>query len=328
MICVTMTSMPNRDPIDDNLSITDQALAWFAKLQKGGIGKVEKQQFELWCKLNPSHLKAYEQTEQFWRQLEVPAKAIHARMQAGESRPITKPSRWPYFTWVNCCLLLFAVISLQLPGFIQDWQSDYVTVAGERRIIALADSSRLTLNTNSAVIIEFSGTQRTVKLLRGEAYFEVAANKVRPFVVVADEVAARAVGTAFSVAALDSNKKEITVSEGVVTVTSGTQNQQLLANQHVRWRGGGLESAETVDIENYLAWRHGQVVFSRQPLAEVIQEVNRYRKWPIIIANRALAKRVISGVFKTDDPKAVISALTHTLHAKNINLPGGPAVIY
>lgn len=320
--------MPDCDPTDNLQSVSDQALAWMARLQNGGVSKAERQRFQDWCASDPSHQQAYDQAELFWQLLDNPAKNVHARLQDRPSGKLARTSYWPSFARAACFMLMLAGLSSMLPKVIQDWQSDYVTAAGERRLISLADGSRITLNTGSAVAVEFTAAQRTVKLLRGEAYFEVAANKARPFVVVAHEVAARAVGTAFSVAALDGDKEEVAVSEGVVAVTAGVETRHLSASQHVRWHDGGLETVQPVDTENRLAWRRGQVVFSRQPLAEVIQEVNRYRKWPIIIANRALAKRVISGVFKTDDPKAVISALTHTLSAQAINLPGGVVVIY
>jgi transmembrane sensor len=328
MTYTTILFMPDRNPIDDLQSVSDQALAWLARLQKGDVSKADRQRFKDWCASDPRHKAAYNQAEQFWQLLDKPSKNVHARLQDQPAGKPTRISYWPRFAQAACFVMVLAGLTAMLPNLIQDWQSDYTTAAGERRLISLEDGSRLTLNTGSAVALEFTNDQRTVKLLRGEAYFEVAANKSRPFVVVADKVSARAVGTAFSVAALDGNKEEVAVSEGVVAVTSGTQSQQLAANQHVRWHDGGLETAQTVDTENRLAWRHGQVVFSRQPLAEVIQEVNRYRKWPILIANRALAKRVVSGVFKTDDQKAVISALTHTLSAQAVGLPSGVVVIY
>jgi transmembrane sensor len=329
MTYATILFMPDQDPIDDLQTVSDQALAWLARLQKGDVSKTERQRFQDWRTSDPGHQQAYEQAEQFWRLLESPAKAVQARLQ---NQPSNNPARTVYrtsFALAACLVLVLIGLSSMLPNLIQNWQSDYVTAAEERRVIGLADGSQLTLNTNSAVAIEFSEQQRRVKLLRGEVYFEVAANKARPFVVVADKVSARVVGTAFSVAALDgNNNKEVAVSEGVVAVTADGQTRQLTANQHVRWHDGRLESAQTVDSENRMAWRHGQVVFSQQPLVEVIQVVNRYRKWPILIANRGLARRNISGVFKTDDPNAVVSALTHTLPAKAFSLPGGVVVIY
>lgn len=328
MTYVTILVMPNRNPIDDLQSVSDQALAWLAHLQKGEVSKAERQHFQDWCSSDPSHQQAYEQAEQFWRLLENPAKAVHARLQKQPSHKPVKMKFWPSFAQAACLVLVLIGLFSTLPNLIQDWQSDFVTASGERRVIGLEDGSQLTMNTDSAVTIEFSGSQRRVKLLRGEAYFEVAANKARPFVVVADEVAVRAVGTAFSVAVLDGNKKEVAVSEGVVAVMASGQTRQLTADQSLRWHKGKLETTNAINLEDTLAWRHGQVVFVQQSLAEVIREVNRYRKWPIIVANRTLAKRNISGVLKTGDPNAVVSALTHTLSAKAIGLPGGVVVIY
>ncbi|MBK8814450.1 MAG: FecR family protein [Methylococcaceae bacterium] len=329
MTYITILCMPNHESNDNLQSVRDQALAWLVRLQKGDLSKAERQCFQDWCASDPRHQQAYDQAEQFWRLLAMPAQNVHNRLQERQADKPDKIVYWSNFARAACWVLILFGISLMLPNLIQDWQSDFVTAAGERRLISLADGSRLTLNTGSAVAVEFSPAQRTVKLLRGEAYFEVVANKARPFIVQTGEVTALAVGTAFSVSALDGDKNEVAVSEGVVAVTTGKEEtRQLTANQHVRWQDGRLETVQNVDTENRLAWRHGQVVFARQALAEVIQEVNRYRQWPIIIANRTLAKRNISGVFKTGDPNAVVSALTHTLPAKAFSLPGGVMVIY
>lgn len=328
MTCVKILFMPDHDPIDDLKSVSDQALAWLARLQNSELGKAEQQRFQDWCASDPSHQQAYDQAEQFWQLLDKPAQNVHVRLQ---NRPSGKPARtayWLGFVQAACLVLVVTGLLTILPPQIQNWQSDYVTAAGEREVIVLADGSRITLNTNSAVAVDYSAEQRRIVLLRGEAYFEVVANKSRPFIVQTGGLSAHAVGTAFSVAELNNNQKEVAVNEGLVAVTAGKESCQLAAQQKVNWHEGGLDSIQNVDIENQLAWRRGQVVFSKQSLAKVIREVNRYRQWPIFIANRQLALRNVSGVFNTDDPNAVISALTHTLSAKAFSLPGGAAVIY
>jgi transmembrane sensor len=329
MTYATIATMSDHDPLfNESQSVSDQALVWLARMQKRELSNNERQRFEDWCASDPRHQTAYEQAEQFWRLLVAPAQLVNDRLKTKTVPTVRKPLQQNRLIWATCCVLLLSVFSLQLPGFFQDMQSDYVTSAGERQLVNLEDGSRVTLNTGSAIAIQFSQSQRTVQLVRGEAYFEVAANKARPFVVISDNLSARAVGTAFSVAAIDGANKEVAVSEGVVAVMSGDETRQLTVNQHVFWHNGHLQQAEIINSEDLLAWRHGQVVFSKQTLSSVIREVNRYRQWPIIVANRELAKRVISGVFKTDDPKTVISALTHTLSATAIGLPSGVVVIY
>jgi transmembrane sensor len=324
----TILFMSDREPTDNLQSVSDQALAWLARLQKGDVSKVEQQRFQDWCGQDPRHQAAFDQADEFWQLLDNPAQNVYARLQNQPSGKAARPRYWLGLAQAACFVLVFGGLITMLPTQIQNWQSDYVTDAGERKVIELADGSRITLNTDSAISVAYSAEQRGITLVRGEAYFEVAPNKNRPFIVHSGVLSARAVGTAFSVAALDGDKKEVAVSEGVVAVTTGEQSQQLAANQHIRWHDSVLETVQSDDSENRLAWRRGQVVFSRQPLADVIQQVNRYRRWPILIANRALAKRVINGVFKTDDPNAVVSALTHTLSAQAVSLPGGVVVIY
>ena len=89
-----------------------------------------------------------------------------------------------------------------------------------------------------------------------------------------------------------------------------------------------LQAAAKLDNDDALAWRRQQTVFHRQSLTQVLEEVNRYRKGSIVAVNPRLAERVINGVFNNSDPDAVLAALTTTLQAKVLRLPGGLVLLY
>jgi transmembrane sensor len=325
MNSITIASMAKNNAPPALKSIADQATSWFIRLQADDISEYERQRFHNWYHVNPAHKAAYEQAQKFWSALETPAEHVHARINATHRRMIHKRPA-PRLAWVSCAFAFMAIIAIQLPGYFQNWQSDYYTHPGECQTVSLQDGSQVTLNTDTAITIEFSEQQRRIHLLRGEAYFKVAHNKARPFIVAADNITARAVGTAFSVNTLDDNI-QVAVNEGIVAVNANQQTIQLKASQQATYSHGHL-AAESVVIDNALAWRNGQVVFDRQPLAQVIQTINHYRKGAIVVANPALAKRIISGVFKTDDPNAVIAALQNTLHTRALNIAGGIVVLY
>jgi transmembrane sensor len=307
-------------------STADQATHWFTRLQADDISEYEKKRFHDWYHVDPAHKAAYEQVQKFWALLENPAMRVHTKINTTQRRTAYKPHPALRLAWASCALALIVMVTIQLPGYYQNWQSDYYTQPGERQTVNLQDGSQLTLNTDTAIAVEFSEQQRCIRLLRGEAYFKVAPNKARPFIVAADNVTTRAVGTAFSVNALDDNI-QVAVNEGIVAVNANQQELQLKASQQANYRHGQLVE-DPVVIEDALAWRNGQVVFDHQPLAQVIQTVNRYRKGAIVVANSSLAKRIISGVFKTDDPKAVVAALKNTLHTRVLDIAGGVVVLY
>lgn len=306
-----------------NKAISDQATLWLTRLQAGDISESERQRFQDWCHADPAHSAAYEQAQKFWDLLETPATRVHSQTNA-KRRLKTVPAL--RYAWAGTALAFIVLIAIELPGHYQNWQSDYYTRPGERQMVDLQDGSKLTLNTDSAVTVEFSDQERRIRLIRGEAYFSVAPDKAWPFIVTAENVAARAVGTAFSVNALVDNV-QVAVNEGLVAVSADRQELQVKAAQQANYRDGQLV-ASPVAIEDALAWLNGQVVFDRQPLAKVVNTMNRYRKGAIVIANPALKERIISGVFKADDPKAVVAALQNTLHTHEWDMPGEVVVLY
>ncbi len=129
-------------------------------------------------------------------------------------RPSPNPRRFA----VAATLLLFVAAAAFL-GYRLEQDPEYITSIGEQRTVPLDDGSRIALNSNSQVQIEFTADKRTVRLLRGEAFFEVAHNKERPFVVIAGENEVTAVGTAFEVR-YEPDHIDVTLVEGKVNVTS------------------------------------------------------------------------------------------------------------
>jgi transmembrane sensor len=309
-------------------SVSDQATAWFTRLQAGALDAAERQRFDAWLQAAPEHAAAFEQTRRLWALLEVPAAQVHAKLSAQPTAavPLRRPPR--FRPAAACCLLaLLALGAPRLPVYYQNWQSDYCTAPGERLTVSLEDGSRLTLNTDSALAVRFSSAQRRIELLRGEAYFEVAPNRVRPFVVSGGGAEARAVGTAFSVDR-QHGAVRVVVSEGVVEVSAAGAEARLPAARQVAYRDGRLEPVQNAEVDTALAWRHGQVAFNRRPLAQVLDEVNRYRRGRIVAVNPALAGRIVSGVFDAADPAAVVEALQSTLHARAVDIPGGWVLLY
>ncbi|MDP3334255.1 MAG: FecR family protein [Methylococcaceae bacterium] len=358
-----MSQDPN--PIDID-SISDQATAWFTRLQADDVSTDERDQFQQWYRTDPQHAEAYEQTRKLWNLLQLPAAQIQSRIISEEAPLTQRPSEPSYpvttawracpassgmqevgeskellprglgegglkshfrFAAISALTVLLAVTVWQLPEHLQNWQSDYHTAPGQQVIINLKDGSRLTLSTDTALTVQFSEQQRRIELLRGEAYFEVAPNKSRPFIVDGGPADARAVGTAFSV----KKKKDdvrVAVSEGIVEVSADSTSTRVHAAQQIDYQHGQMQAVFNVNNDDTFAWRRGQVVFSRQPLSEVLEEVNRYRSGRIVAVNSALAGRIVSGVFNSRDANSVVDALKATLHAEAVNVPGGLVLLY
>jgi len=326
--------MSSTQPSSNKQSISDQATAWFAHLHADGVTAAEQEQFKNWYRESQEHAKAYDKIVLLWDQLEAPGKRVHARLEAEQLTVANWPlpgKQSPYIRrFLALSALVLAVLSAyQLPVHYQNWQSDYHTAPGKQLTIALDDGSRLTLNTDTALAVDFSANQRRIELLRGEAYFQVSPDKNRPFIVSNGVANARAVGIAFSVREMGDDMRVI-VSEGTVEVSAGKVDAPALVhiNQQVDYQQGRVGPVMASDVLETLAWQRGQLIFKRQPLSRVIKEVNRYRSGQIMLINPKLKERIVSGVFDTTDPDAVVDGIKTTLKASSVNLSRQLVLLY
>jgi transmembrane sensor len=187
---------------------------------------------------------------------------------------------------------------------------------GEQLTQRLADDSVLHLNTDSAVSIRYSPSERLVMLESGQVEFEVTHDVNRVFRVHTGSADITDVGTQFDVR-LERGSAVVTVVEGRVAVEPlnfspkhGSQSIELTADQQIRVAEGEWPAAPVaVDAERTTSWLHRQIAFDHEPLERVAAEYNRYTSKPIEITTPSLRTLRISGVFATDDAEAFIAFL-------------------
>ena len=197
----------------------------------------------------------------------------------------------------------------------------YRTAVGEVRRVPLADGSIASINTASSLRVAIGEQQRTVMLDRGEAWFQVAHDPSRPFIVEAGSVEVRAVGTAFSMRRRDDGV-DLLVTEGVVEARTGAGD----AATTLRVKAGETAylsmiaksrppAAGTGDVERALAWRHGEIALEGQTLGEAAAEINRYNVVQISV-DRTIADQQFVGYFRTNDPLAFARTVATVSGAK------------
>ncbi|WP_019866467.1 FecR family protein [Methylovulum miyakonense] len=292
----------------------DQALAWFARLQDSKVSDNDKAAFAQWLATSPAHQAAFNRVEQLWQS---PALTQALSQYAAITFPVTRqrnqPLRWATAaSVVLVCGWLFAA-----SGLITRWQADYVTATGEQRRIELADGSAIILNTDSAVSLNFSDTQRGIKFLQGEAYFEVQPDKTKPFIVATEQGTVRVVGTRFTVKA--GAITEVDVDSGIVACAGEISgNVQLTAGQHTEISPNNVSPATIINSTRSFAWLKGRLIFQDQTLAQVIAELDRYHPGAILISDTKLRQTRITGNYKLGDTAAVIRTLADIIGAKVI----------
>jgi transmembrane sensor len=237
-----------------------------------------------WCAEDPSNFAAFERMQQVWDGFA----AAPARISPPAAPRPDAFRRNVFLAAAASALLLCGAV-----GWLVQRQSSalaFTTAPGEQRHESLPDGSSIDLAPDSELTVSFSLSRRTLRLERGQAYFAVAHNVLRPFVVQASGVSATATGTAFDVRT-GPESTVVTVSEGRVSVSpSRTESLDLEplragAGQQVTFTPAAHRlSVASVDPRVYDSWRTGTLEFVRQPLRDVVREVDRFVPRKIVVA--------------------------------------------
>jgi transmembrane sensor len=199
-------------------------------------------------------------------------------------------------------------------GAYQLWGDDsdrYRTPVGGLASVPMADGSKVTLNTDSEIRVAVTQKERRIDLRQGEAFFDVAKDPTRPFVVRAGNKRIIAVGTKFSVQYLGEDVR-VLVTEGKVRVEDAGSTLVLIpAGSIARTAGSGVlvQKAPPRQVEEFLSWREGSLRFHETSLAEAVAEINRYNSRKIFIEDRELAEIRISGTFRPTEYEAFVRVL-------------------
>ncbi|WP_347904215.1 FecR family protein [Pseudomonas purpurea] len=298
------------------------ALAWLSLLHDQPSSG-DQLTFSRWLQADPAHVEAYAQAQVVWELSEVPARtladedalALQGYLAAMNRTRRSRMRRWSGALAMAACLLLMVSMGAgwQPSRWVDDLGADYVSAPGEIRTVTLADQSRVTLDADSAIAVDFTHGERHIQLRRGAGFFSVT-HTGEPFVVQAEQGEARVLGTQFEVR-LQPAGAQVTVLSGRVGVTArqGSAQQILTEGQQVAYGTGAAEPLHAVDSEAQLAWRQGWLNYARAPLAEVVNDLRRYYPGRILLLNDTLATRRVSGSFPHQDPQAVLNSLQGVL---------------
>jgi len=274
-----------------------EAAAWIVRLHGPHRCAELEAAFRDWLQAHPENGKQFERVTEVW--------------DAGSSVPVPgvpRMTRWKEEArgrqWSLAAALLLLLCGLA--GWIT-WRAwvdpSYTTGVGEQRVVRLDDGTRLSLNSGTRVVITYSDSERRVELVRGEAFFEVAHNAARPFIVTAGDQQVVAIGTTF-VVRYEAARTAITLLEGSVKVSPATDMGLTLApGERVTFAAGGSRRLDEPKIEAVTAWRRGEVMLDSTQLEDAVAELNRYDKNTLIIDDPQIATLSISGIYHAGDSR-------------------------
>ncbi|MFG5117287.1 FecR family protein [Methylorubrum sp. POS3] len=283
---------PGQDPI------FAEAALWVARLSSADATEADRAAFEAWRSADPAHADAYAELSG-WR-----------RTMGLAPPPRSKARRVPKGVALLAAALGLAGLITHELGLFDRLRADAWTGVGGFETTILADGSRLDLNTDTAVALRFTPNERGIELLRGEAVFDVASDRDRPFVVRGAGLIVRAVGTRFYVR-LDGAAEIVGVAEGRVEAAIGTDHTMIAAGEAARKGTDNRIALQRSDVEQVTAWRNGRLIAVGKPLTAILAELNRYRRGRILLLDAALGTRRFTGTLNlrdTDDALAVLSA--------------------
>ncbi|MDO9214662.1 MAG: FecR family protein [Methylococcales bacterium] len=291
--------------------LRQQAIDWLMTRQSETCTEADRQAFARWLAEDDNHRLVYQQVEKHWQWMAQFKNAdFPARQQALSYRRKSPITTWSY-RFASILLLVAGLTAFSANGWLGSFES-YATAKGERQTVTLADGSTLELNTDSEVRVHLNHWQRSVELVRGEVFFQVAHDEQKPFEVRADNGRIRDIGTAFNVYR-QAEQVLVGVQEGIVEVEA-LDKRQLLAGQQLAFNHDGVfQAADELNIAELTAWRQGKMVFHNQSLQAVLAELSRYHNTPIRLHSARLNDLRVSGTFHTAKPDDALNAISSLL---------------
>lgn len=306
----------------DPATSAEDTAAWLvARMDSGQWGEIDEAELEAWLAEDPARKGLLLQTQSAWLMLDQAGNktAMPDETEYGEGAN-EADSHWRRRSVIGG---LAAAVTAAIfgPSAWHNRGTSYATNLGEIRRVPLADGSVMAINSATEVTVQMAGRAREIELSKGEAWFQVAKDPSRPFVVAAGRVKARAVGTAFSVR-MHEAAVEVLVNEGIVETWSD-ENESLrlhiAAGERIMISDRAIvhyEAAKSSSVDRALAWRGGLIDLNGTELSEAADEFNRYNERLIVIADPKLAVEKFDGLFSVNDPEGFAEAVKITLGAR------------
>ena len=330
---------------EKNMQLSDQvnqqAAEWVTLMQSVDVSAADRQALSDWLAEHADHEEAYKQTELLWQSLgdladtaegralrkSVEFESVTARLRAlfvapvGAIKNSISEPRYAMALAVVC----LAIGSLILPVANDAVTAYYSTQRGEIETIILADNTEITLGAKSAIRTHISEAERSVELLNGEAFFDVAKDRKKPFFVTVDDVLVEVVGTQFNVQKIQ-DAVNVAVLEGIVNVFGqGSRDSQLESGPDVVLTAGqkvvksydrAFESVTLVPTSDLGAWRLGRLIYRDIALADVVADAGRYFDGKILLQSEDLADVKVTMTLRADQVDQLPLMLAQTLPLK------------
>lgn len=319
--------------------IMDQALDWFILMYTSDeIDEKTQIAFQQWLDVKNEHQTVWNELNDTWADPDVAAasSALNTALMTNVNMSFVQRSKhnlMKYWLETTLCLSIAFGFAMALPSLYANaliaWQSDIQTSVGQIKEITLPDGSSMILDAQSAVALDFDGTQRGVRLLKGQAWFDVTHDAIHPFRVTANFSEITVKGTAFNV---DTGKLEdaVALERGRIEVNAlndTAQSSILLPGEMITASADKLSNISAFKSDETLSWKSGWIIFSEKPLRDALTEINQYYAGKIFILNGSLADVSVSGSYRIDNIDAALDGIATAAGGQMMRFPGGLKII-
>jgi transmembrane sensor len=301
-----------------------EAAAWIAQLHDEQRSPDLEARVHAWLGESEDHRRAFNRMTHVWERSGL------IQMRARGDACATGPGRRSRFT--PRAVTFAATLALAGIAVVYFWRDNaVVTGIGQQQVRLLQDGTRLVLNTDTRIEVNYDERARRVRLIHGEAWFDVSKRPAWPFIVSVDGQEIRALGTSFIVRHDDTQDLSVTLVEGRVSVAPAAQNDQALSQaQQVLAPGQRLLISRTraaavdrPELSRITAWERGRVEFEDTPLEDAVKEMNRYSRTHVAVADAEVAELRIGGVFRAGDSDEFVRIVTAAFGLKADRSGGG-----
>lgn len=312
-----------------------EAVDWVHRLASGGATLADAEALNLWLLQSPAHAAAYAEASRVWKDFGPAARSMRQR---GEISPGLAYAPSPRDTSRRAVLGGFALAvpaaayGIVWPPFelwpsLAELKADYRTQTGQQTQVALLGNFSVRLNTQTSLALRSSaGEVDRVELVTGEASFAAPQTSRRSIEVLAASGSTSASDAHFNIRRID-NAVSVTCLAGDIQVAVKTKAIALGPGQQVSYDNENFGGVIAIDPELVTAWQEGALIFRMTPLAEVVEEINRYRPGRVILLNAELARKPVSGRFQIDHMDEILVRLNQAFGAKSRFLPGGIVLV-
>jgi transmembrane sensor len=288
------------------------AADWLVRLQSNDLTEGEAAGFDAWLSAHPANAAAYDAALSVLLEFEAASQGVLAALRDTPAR--RRPDRRGWLVAGGLAAAAAVALAVMPFGALAPVATQtFATAKGEHRTLHLADGSTIELNAGSHLSVTLDAHERRLVMPEGEALFDVAADKARPFLITAGDRTVRVVGTRFDVRHRGT-ELSVTVERGVVEVSpndgSAGQTFRLHPGQRLdTTEGAPAAQLSVADPQAVESWRTGRLIYRDQPLGDVVVDLNQQFQRQIILDDAALAQIRVSGVLVLDDQDAVIRRL-------------------